>query len=683
MSFGQPNVVLQNHIINMYGKCGSLRDAQMVFDVMPERNAVSWSSLIAGYSQNQQEKTAMTLYLEMLRSGFIPDNYTLGSVIRASTSTGDINLGRQLHTHVAKSTSDSCLVVHNALISMYTKFGQIVDASTIFSRISYKDLTSWGSMISGLSQLGFAIESLHCFKEMLHCGDYIPNEFIFGGTISACSSLLQPEYGRQIHGVCMKSGFGNDVFVGCSLTDMYAKCGFVDSAKAIFGQIECPDIVSWNSIITGLAYHGNACEALSFLSKMRYAGLFPDDITIRSVLCACTSSSVLHTGEQLHCYIIKTGFNYEIPVCNTLLMMYTKCSSLQYVFNIFKEFRDKADLVSWNALLTACLAHYQPEAVFCLFNEMNNHHYQPDHITLSNLLKACAQLTSLETGKQVHSYALKVGLEFDNTVANGLLDLYTKCGVLRSARTLFVCMESTDVVPWSTLIVGYAQSGHGEEALSLFNRMIDLGVSPNEVTFVGVLGACSHIGLVKEGWQFYKTMESRYGVVPTREHCSCLVDMLARAGLLMEAEDFIKQLTFEPDIVVWKTLLSACRTYGDVRIGKWAAENALKIDPSNSSAHVLLCNIYAYEGRWEDFARMKGLMKSSGVRKAPGQSWIEVQNKFHTFSVKDVTHAEATEIYSTLVNLYLQMLDVGRELVQRFPNGIGSSNLKSTPHNFV
>ncbi|KAJ8421981.1 hypothetical protein Cgig2_007559 [Carnegiea gigantea] len=444
ITFCQPDVVLQNHILNIYGKCGSLRDAQMVFDVMPERNALSWTSLIAGYSQNQQEKTAMTLYFDMLCSGFMPDNYTLGSVIKACTSTGDINLGRQLHTQLVKSTSDSCLIAHNALISMCTKFQQIVDASTIFSRIS-----------------------------------------------------------------------------------------------------------------------------LSFYSKMRYVGLFPDEITIGSLLCACTTSSVLHTGERLHCYIVKMG----------------------------------------------------------------------------NLLKTCAQLTSLDIGKQVHSYALKVGLEYDNSVANGLLDLYTKCGVLGGARTLFECMEGTDVVPWSTLIVGCAQSGHGQEALSLFERMIDLGVNPNEITFIGVLSACSHIGLVEEGWQFYKTMEARYGVVPTREHCSCLVDMLARAGHLIEAKDFIKQLTFEPDIVAWKTLLSACKTYGNVCIGKWAAENVLKTDPSNSSAYVLLCNIYANERRV--VASGKSLVK------------VEVQNKFHTFSVKDVKHAEATEIYFTLENLYLQMLDVG------------------------
>lgn len=660
----QPDMILNNHILNMYGKCGSLKSARKLFDEMPDRNVVSWTAVIAGYSQNGQEIEAIKLYLQMLKSGIMPDQFTFGSVIRACSSLSDIELGRQLHASVIKSEFGTHLIAQNALIAMYTKFGCVTDASDVFSRIKTKDLISWSSMISGFSQLGYELEALYYFKQMLCTGNYQPNEFTFGSALSACGNLLQPEYGKQIHGLSIKFGLGRDAFAGCSLSDMYARCGLLHSAQEAFRQIERPDLVSWNAIIAGSANGGDANEAMSFFSQMRHLPLTPDEITVLSLLCACTSPFTLSQGKQVHSYITKMGFDLYIRVCNTLLSMYAKCLDLFDAFKMFNDIRSNADLVSWNAILTICMQQKHGGEVFTLFKSLLVSPNKPDHITLANVLGACGEVASLEMGYQIHCYTIKAGFKFDISVSNGLIDMYTKCGSLSIAHELFDCMENADVISWSSLIVGYAQCGYGEEALKFFRKMRALGVEPNQVTFVGVLTACSHVGLVEEGLKLYNTMEMEHGIVPNREHCSCVVDLLARAGRIKEAESFINEMAFDPDVVAWKTLLAACRTHNNVEVGERAAENILKIDPSNSAALVLLCSIYASTGSWKDVARLRSLMKERRVRKVPGQSWIEVKDKMHVFLAEDGLHPERDRIYAMLEELWLQVLDAGYDTFQ-------------------
>lgn len=655
----QVDLILQNHILNMYGKCGSLKDALEVFDAMPQRNVVSWTSMISGYSQNGRDDDAIKLYFDMLQSRHKPDQFTFGSIIKACSCLSDEYLGRQLHAHVIKSENGRHLIAQNALIAMYTKVDQLADAFDVFSRIGTKDLISWGSMIAGFSQLGYELEALYHFKELLCEGAYQPNEFIFGSVFSACSSLLQPEYGRQTHGICIKYGLGRDIFAGCSLCDMYAKCGFLESAKRAFYSIDRPDLVSWNAIISGCASCGDADEAISFFTQLRRTGFVPNDVTVLSSLSACTSPSTLYQARQVHSYITKMGFDLNVPVCNTLLTMYAKCSVLCDAFKVFEDIRNNADSVSWNAILTACMQHNQPGEVFKLMKLMLISQIIPDHVTISNAVAACAEIASEEVGNQVHCFSIKSGLVLNVSVSNGLVDMYTKCGSLGNARKLFELMENPDVVTWSSLIMGYAQYGYGEEAIELFRMMRGFGIKPNQVTFVGVLTACCHIGLVEEGWQIYRTMEKEHGIIPTREHCSCMVDLLARAGFLYEAEDFIHQMEFDPDIVVWKTLLAACKTHGNVDVGKRAAENIIRIDPSNSAAHILLCSIHASSGRWGDVARLRNLMKERGVMKVPGQSCIEVKGSFHVFLADDTLHPERGKIYEMLEKLWSQMFNDG------------------------
>ncbi|CAN4121638.1 unnamed protein product [Withania somnifera] len=652
-----PDMIFQNHLLNMYGKCGSLYDARKVFDEMMERNLVTWTSIIAGYSQNGQEDEGLNLYFQMRRFGIIPDQFTFGSVIKACSNANQVELGKQLHGHVIKSEHGSHLIAQNALIAMYTKFSQVNEALTVFSRIKSKDLISWSSMIAGYLQLGYELEALSCFKEMLSQGIYKLNGFVFGSVFNVCRNLVQAEYGRQIHGLSVKFGLSFDAFSGCAVTDMYARCGWLCSARTAFYQIGNPDLVSWNAMIAGFAYGGDPDEAISLFSHMRTLSLAPDDVTVRSLLCAFVNPSALFLGKQVHCYVIKSGFNLDISVSNTLLSMYANCSCLPDAHKIFNEMKNKADLVSWNAILTAFLQQRDSGEVFSLFKMMLLSSNKPDHITLVNVLGASGKVASLEIGDQVCCYVMKNGLSEDIRVINALIDMYVKCGHMTNAKKLFDSMNNPDAVSWSSIIVGYAQFGYGEEALDLFQKMRYLAVKPNQVTFVGVLTACSHVGRVKEGWQLFRAMETEFGIVPTREHCCCVVDMLARAGCIEEAEAFINQMELYPDIVVWKTLLAACKTRNNLDVGKRAAEKILELDPSNSTAHVLLCNIFASTGNWKDAALLRGQMRQKGVKKVPGQSWIEVKDRIHVFLAEDCMHPERDTIYSMLHELWLQMLE--------------------------
>ncbi|MCL7033462.1 hypothetical protein MKW94_018994 [Papaver nudicaule] len=655
----QPDIILQNHLLNMYGKCGSPESARNVFDKMVERNLVSWTSIIAGYSQNHQEMDAIDMYFRMSRSGILPDHFTFGNMLRVCSGLGDVELGRQFHAAVIKSEYRLERIVQNALVAMYTKFNRIDDALVLFNRISRKDTVLWGSMVGGFAQQGFPVEALQLFKDMLSMGGLCPNEFLFGSVFSACGSLFQLEYGKQLHSLSIKFGLGKDVFAGCSLSSFYAKCGSLYSAKMAFCQIQNPDLVAWNAITAGFAYSGDVNEAMKCFSHMRHSGFIPNEITILGLLCAVTSPTTLNQGLQVHSYLIKTGLNLNVRICNNLLTMYAKCSDLSKVFCNFEEMKNDVDLVSWNAVLTACLQHNQVNEVFRLLKFMHSSQYKPNEITLCNVLGACSSLASLEMGNQIHGYAMKSGLENEILVTNGLIDMYTKCGALESARNLFDVMRSPDVVSWSSLIVAYAQFGYSDEALKLFETMKSLGIEPNHVTYVGVLSACSRVGFIEEAFHHYRTMESDYGIIPTMEHCSCIVDLLARAGRLEEAENFINQMQFHPDSIVWKTLLAACATQKNVKIGKRAADGILKLDPSSSAAHVLLCNMYASTGSWEDVATTRTLMRSRNVRKVPGISWIELRNQVHAFMVEDRSHPKISEIYMVLGELQLHMFEAG------------------------
>ncbi|CAA6669568.1 unnamed protein product [Spirodela intermedia] len=600
-----PDVILHNHLLNMYGKCGATEEAEKLFEEMPERNLVSWTSLLTGLSHNGKEMEAAALYREMLRCGGVsPDEFTLG----ASSAPAP-------PSRTASSAGSSTVLPRGESIRGRRRVLQIRD----------KDLISWGSIVAGYSQQGFYLEALESFRGMLAGGEHFPNEFLFGSAFSACGALARLGYGEELHGLCVKLSWAGDACAGSALADMYAKCGRLGAARRAFRRVELPDVAAWNAIIGACAYAGEADEAVELFSEMVATGTRPDDLTVRCLLLGFAGSDRLVQGQLLHAHSIKLGFLPDLQVCNTLLAMYGKCSEISLVFHLFGEMKNQSrDLVSWNTLLSACLQENQLEEVLRHLHQLMNSGHSPDQITISIL----------------HAHSVKTGWEANQWVTNDLIDAYCKCGSPDEARKL---LRRQDVVAWSSLIMGYAQCGRGRDALALFDEMLAAGVEPNKVTFVGVLSACGRAGLVAEGRRVFESMRGGYGVEPTREHYSCMIDLLARAGWLSEAEELMEGMPFEPDAVAWKALLAS------------AAGRILQLDPGNSAAHVLLCGVYASQGRWEEVAGMRRRMRSSGVRKAQGKSWIKVNGAVRVFVVEDRSHPETERIYSVLVDLRREM----------------------------
>eukprot|EP01018_Ginkgo_biloba_P038932 Gb_27926 [translate_table: standard] len=645
----QPDIVLSNHIINMYGKCGSLLYARQVFDKMPERNLVSWTAIIAGYAQHGCGVEALRLFCQMHFLCLRADQFTFASVLRACASLADLERGRQVHCHVMKTGFELDEFVQNALVVMYAECRSIVDARKVFDEMSDRDVVSWSTMIAGYTQNSFFGEALQFFGEIQRAG-IKPNQFTFGSIFKACASLSALEQGKQVHTQIIKTGFQSNVFVDCALCDMYAKCGSLESARKMFDQMPGRDVVSWNAMIAGYAQNGDVKEALKIFSKMRCVGMRPDTITLLCVLSACASADALEWGKQIHAIITETGFEVDVSVVNALVAMYAKCGNLTNAFEVFDRMSNR-EVVSWNVMIAAYVQHGLDKEAFHLLEQMKWAGMKPNQFTFGSVLSLCASLATLGQGNHIHVQIIKTGFMIDVFVGNALVDMYAKCGSIEDAREVFEKMLNRDVISWSAMIVGYAQHGHGKEALQLFKQMQKAGVKPNHITFVGVLFACSHVGLVDEGRYYFDSMRLDHGLIPTMEHCACMVDILGRAGHLVEAEAFVKKMLIEPDAIVWRALLSACRIHGNMELGKRAADCILKLEAEDASTYVLLSNIYAAANCWDDVAKVRKLMKDRGVRKEPGQSWIKVKNHVHTFVVEDRSHHQMEEIYAKLEEL--------------------------------
>ncbi|XP_015573767.2 pentatricopeptide repeat-containing protein At2g13600 [Ricinus communis] len=618
-------VFIQNRLIDAYGKCGCFDDARKIFDQMPEKNVFSW----------------------------------------------------------------------NAIVSTLVKFGFLDEGARLFVSMPEPDQCSWNSLIAGFAQHDRFEEALNYFVKM-HRKGFVLNEYTFGSGLSACAGLKDLKIGTQIHGLMLKSQFLLDVYMGSALIDIYSKCGFVDCAQRVFDGMMERNVVSWNSLITCYEQNGPSREALEIFMRMMESGFEPDEVTLASVVSACASLAAAKQGLEIHACVVKRDkLRDDLILSNALVDMYAKCgrtnearcvfdrmpirnvvSETSMVSGYAKTASVKAarllftkmierNVVSWNALIAGYTQNGENEEALRLFRMLKREAICPTHYTFGNLLNACANLADLQLGRQAHAHVLKHGFRFqygeesDVFVGNALIDMYMKCGSVEEGCRIFENMVERDYVSWNAMIVGYAQNGYGMEALGLFRKMLASGEKPDHVTMIGALCACSHAGLVQEGRKHFSSMTEEYGLVPSKDHYTCMVDLLGRAGCLNEAKDLIETMSVQPDAVVWGSLLGACKVHHNITLGEYVAEKLLEIDPMNSGPYVLLSNMYAELGRWKDVLRVRKLMKHRGVIKQPGCSWIEILGHVHIFMVKDKRHHQRKEIYLLLKMLTEQMRRAG------------------------
>ncbi|CAK9210163.1 unnamed protein product [Sphagnum jensenii] len=446
-----------------------------------------------------------------------------------------------------------------------------------------------------------------------------PNTFTFVPVLNACASLRALEEGRQVHEQIIQSGCEGDAFVGCSLVDMYAKCGSMEDAHRVFNKMPSRDVVTWNAMILGHGKCAQGQKALELFSQMQQEGVKPDSVTFVGVVNACASWVALEEGRCAHEQIIQSGWDSDVFVGNSLVDMYAKCGSMEDAWRVFNKMPSR-NVVTWNAMI---LGHVK-----------------------------CRQgQKSLELFRQMQQEAIFVG--------NSLVDMYAKCGSMEDAKRVFNEMPLRDVVSWNTILGGFAMHGHGKEALTYFEQMCEEGVQPDDITFVCLLSACSHAGLVHEGMCFYASMKEVYMISPTVEHYTCMVDLLGRAGHLEEAENMIKSMPCKLHFATCMALLGACRIHGNVKMGERVAKQFIELDSENAAGYVLLANIYPASGNKHLCEDVEPQRKERDVKRQPGRTWIEVDSKVHTFVVDDQDHPQMVEIHAELKRLSGLMHDAG------------------------
>ncbi|XP_011627082.2 putative pentatricopeptide repeat-containing protein At5g13230, mitochondrial [Amborella trichopoda] len=635
-----------NTLLNMYSKLGNLMDAEMVFDEMPEKNTATWVPLIQGYAQLGDLNKPLELFRRIHTYGFELNPFAFSTILKVIVDMELLGHVNYIHGCVIKLGFESNAFVGSSLIDGYSANGLIRDAREVFEGILEKDIVSWTGMITAYAESGKGDGALNLFSQMRENG-LKPNPFTFTSLLKASTSLEDVELGKSFHAFALKMQNESNYFVGSALVDMYAKCGGIEDARMVFNGFQERDVIVWSFMISRYAWSGEYEEAFGLFFQMWQASVAPNQFSYASFLHACSSLGALELGKQAHGHLVKLEFYSDVFVSSALIDTYAKCGRMDYAELVFSRLPCPND-VSWNSMIVGYVQLGFGEEALRLFQKMHESHVEITQVTFSSILRACACLAAMEQGTQIHSLIAKTHYYYDTPVNNALVDMYAKCGSIRDAWNVFNTMSYHDIVSWNAMINGYSLHGLGPDALELFEKMIETGSKPNHISFVGVLCACSNMGLVSKGREYFHAMTNDYGITPCMEHYSCMVRLLGRSGRLDESMKLIEDMPFEPSVTLWRALLGACVVHKNVNLGKLSAQRVLEMEPNDESAHVLLSNMYAASGRWDDVALIRKTMRKRGVRKEPGLSWIEIQGKVHSFGVDDTSHPEMRRISGML-----------------------------------
>lgn len=633
-------------LISFYGKFGCTNCAQQVFDEMYERNVVPWTAMIGCYSRIGDVGTAFFMYKRMQCEGVRPSSVTMLALL--SGVCEDVLSVECLFGCVVKYGFDFDLAVVNSLMSLFGKCGRVEDARGLFESMDRKDSVSWNSLVSGYALTGNVREVMLLVNRMRFEG-VEPDHQTFGALVSVTARQNNVVKGKLVHAYILASGFELDIPVKTLLISMYLKFGNLDYAYTIFEKTLEKDTMLWTTMISGLVQNDLADKAVVLFREMLSSGVMASSVTVACVLAACAHMGALNLGTSIHGYMIRQEMPVEVPSQNSLVTMYSKCGHLEQSCKVF-DMMDEKDIVSWNAIVSG---HAQNGDLFngmCLLNEMRLALQRPDSITVVSLLQACASIGAYHQGKWIHSFVIRNGIG-SCMVDTTLVDMYSKCGNLESAKRCFDRMLQHDVVSWSTIIAGYGSNGKGETALKLYAEFLRTGLRPNHVIFLSVLSACSHNGLVDHGMRLFYTMTEDFQLEPKVEHCSCIVDLLCRARRVEDAHDFYKKMFAEPVVDVLGILLDACRSNDKAELGETIAEEILMLQPGDAGNFMQVAHNYASTARWDNVGQALFQMRSQGLKKLPGWSFIELQGIITTFFTDHSSHPQYEEIVELLMFL--------------------------------
>ncbi|KAK8445099.1 hypothetical protein SEVIR_9G257900v4 [Setaria viridis] len=531
---------------------------------------------------------------------------------------------------------------------------------------------------------------LHClplYRALLNSGSARPDHLTFPFLLKACARVRERFYsGSAVLAHVIRLGFNSDVFVLNAAMHYWSVCGSMADARRLFDESPVRDVVSWNTLIGGYVRRGLPGEALEVFWRMVEEGTVrPDEVTMIGAVSGSAQLGDLELGKRLHEFVECNGVRCTVRLMNAVMYMYVNCGSLELAKLVFERIDTKTavswttmivgharlgtmedarklfdemperDAFPWNALMAGYVQSKQGKEAIALFHEMQEEKVTPNEITMVNLLSACSQLGALEMGMWVHHYIERHRLSLSVALGTSLVDMYAKCGNIKKAICIFKEVPEKNALTWTAMICGLANHGHADEAIEHFRRMIELGLQPDDITFIGVLSACCHAGLVEEGREFFSLMDSKYHLKRKMKHYSCMIDLLGRAGHLDEAEKLVNTMPMDPDAVVWGALFFACRMHGNITLGEKAAMKLVELDPSDSGIYVLLANMYAEANMRKKADKVRAMMRHLGVEKVPGCSCIELNGVVHEFVVKDKSHVDTNAIYDCLHEITLQI----------------------------
>ncbi|KAF5451365.1 hypothetical protein F2P56_026478 [Juglans regia] len=655
-TFDAQTPYLNNNLLSMYARCGSLEESRLVFDKMPHRSLVSFNALIAAYSRVPDHAvSAFEFYGRMGVECLRPNGFTFTSLLQASSSLEDWLAGSLLHSQVVKFGFLNDVCVQTSLLGMYSNCGDLESAKIVFKFINDKDVVAWNSVIYGHLKNDKVKDGLELFGGLVRTG-VIPTEFTYSMVLNACSRLGDYRCGQVIHAQVIVSNALVDLPLQNALLDMYCNVGDTQKAFRVFLRMENPDLVSWNSMIAGYSENEEGEGAMALFVKLQELSLpKPDEYTYAAIISATASFLASNNGKPLHAQVTKAGFDTSVFIGSTLVSMYFYNAEVQSAEKVFNMILEK-DAVLWTEMIAGHSRMANGESAIKFFNGMCRDGHKIDSFALSGALGACAGLSILKQGEMIHSQVVKRGCDAEMSVCGSLVDMYVKNGDLHSAKSIFSQVSNPDLKCWNSMLGGYSHHGMAMEALQLFEEILNRGLRPDQITFLSLLSACNHGGLVDKGKFLWNLMKENC-LSPGLKHYSCMVSLLGRAGLLEEAEEMIVKSPYREDNPeLWRTLLSSCVIKRNMRVGIHAAEQVLRLDAEDSATHVLLSNLYAAGGRWDCVAEMRRKIRGLVLEKDPGLSWIEAKNDIHAFSSGDRAHPKVEEAQDELLRLQQNMI---------------------------
>lgn len=713
------NDAINASLISMYSNCGSIEEAQSIFDVMcNKRRPDSWNTLIAAYAQHGQGNDALQKFNQMLQEGVSPDEATFVIILGLCVNQDYLALGEGIHGRIIARGLESSVAARAALLNMYGRCGSLENALKLFTKFSLQDTVLWNAIIAVYAQLGLGKNTFDLFEHMQEEG-CTPDRATYVHILDACMSQADLSTGRQMHARVMGQGFTSEADVETTLVKMYGRCGTLEDARMAFEKTSKQTTVLWNSILSLYSQSKQGNDIFCLFADMLQSGMIPDMLSFLAVLKACSSQVALSTGKQMHACIIAGRFVSEV-VGSALVTLYGKCYRLeeaQMVFDIIPRW----NAATWLTMMSICFQHGRAQQAVVLYELMQQEGVVPDkatHVavldacatradtvtgkrvhaclvgsgyrsditvgnaivnmysecgcledarrmldkmcepnraTFINILSACARQAAMTEGRRIHARIKGSTLKSDSTVGTALVNMYAHCGSLESARGVFDKISERNSSLWNAIFAAYAQHGSGIDALQLFVKMQEEGVKPDKATFASLLWACSYAGLLEEVSCLFDAMTKDHGIDPDLDNYNSLINVLGRAGKLDKAEETLSSMPFKANAMSWMVLLRACLNQPDVERCKRVAEQAIEQDPANTMLYVILANTYAAAGMNDNVVRVISRMRDKGIKKQQGYTLIEIMGKVHKFSVNDDSHPKREKAYAEVERLRKQL----------------------------